>query len=176
MPSDAVFVQRPAVDFTTLVGVCHKALGYSPASAADASHRALSDAERFLWCLAAARDRAAPGGLTPNLLAHASFSILLMADDRDLVSVLEPASGMSFVVADAVLDGVQLAVVTGTLAEWRDAVKSGTSAAAKPPVRALYSKVFALFERAGLGALWSDCSRREASGQRGLLLLEDKRK
>ena len=89
MQPDAVLIQEPAVDFTTFLGLSHQMLGYSPARAADASPRELTDAERFLSCLAALRDPEAPAGLTANLLAHVSFSVLVAADERDLLDILE---------------------------------------------------------------------------------------
>ena len=56
MTPDAVLIQEPRIDFTTFLGLSHKMLGYSPAAAADASRRELTDAERFLSCLAALKD------------------------------------------------------------------------------------------------------------------------
>ena len=53
MMPDCVLIQVPSVDFRTFIGLTHKVMGRSPAAAADASHRELSDAERFLSCLAA---------------------------------------------------------------------------------------------------------------------------
>ena len=173
MQPDAVLIQRPAVDFTTFLGLSHQMLGYSPARAADACPRELTDAERFLSCLAALRDPGAPVGLTPNLLAHVSFSVLVAADERDLLDILEAASGMSFVATETLARGVQASVITGTLGQWRDAVRSGTKQTAEPTVRACYCKILVLFEQAGLGHVWADCEKRPAPDQ--LFYLEDKR-
>ena len=69
--------------------------------------------------------------------------------------------------------GVQAAVITGTLGQWRDAVRSGTKQTAEPTVRACYCKILVLFEQAGLGHVWADCEKRPAPDQ--LFYLEDKR-
>jgi hypothetical protein len=173
MTPTAVLIQQPAIDFTTLIAATHQALGYSIASAADASRRHLSDAERFLSCLAAMQDSRATAGLRPNLLAHVTFSVLVAADERDLLDMLEACSGMPFVVADTLVRGVQVAVVTGSLSQWRDAVKSGCTANAQASVRAGFNKVMAIFEQAGLN-VWTDFNKRPLADR--TLLLEDKRK
>lgn len=172
MTPEVVLIQQPAIDFATFLGLSHEALGYSPARACDASHRQLSDAERFLSCLAAVRDSKAPAGLSPSLLRHVSFSVLVAADERDLVDILQAAAGMPFVTTSTIRPRVQLAVVTGTLAQWRDAVVSGT--AAEGAVRACYCKALLVFERAGLSHVWHDFHKRTTPDK--LFLLEDKRK
>jgi hypothetical protein len=146
--------------------------GHSPASAADRNRRQLNDAERFLSCLAALKDPNALVGLAPNLLTHVSFSVLLATSEHDLLDVLEYCAGMPFVSADTVVRGVQAAVVTGTLAEWRDAVISGCQASVECSVRALFNKILSIFEAANLN-VWTDCARRQSKDN--TLLLEDKR-
>lgn len=175
MPVEAVLIGEPAIDFTSLVSLCHKALGYSPASAADASHRKFSTTEKLLSILASLRDEKAPAGITPNLLSFADFLVLVIADDRDLLDILELSAGMPFVRAETVARGVEIAVMKGSLAQWRDAVKSGTTPTAEPSVRALYSKILLLFEKQGLSSVWSDCDRRPAPDHSGFYL-EDKRR
>jgi len=172
MQFDAVLIQRPAIDFTTFLGLSHKMFGHSPASAADRNRRQLNDAERFLSCLAALKDTNAPVGLPPNLLTHVSFSVLLATSERDLLDVLGYCARMPFVAADTVVRGIQAAVITGTLAEWRDAVISGCQANVEVTVRALFNKILSIFEAANLN-VWSDCTRRPSKDN--TLLLEDKR-
>jgi hypothetical protein len=65
MMPDAVLIQVPSIDFRTFVGLSHKVLGRSPAASSDACRRELSDAERFLSCLAAMRDERHPWGCRP---------------------------------------------------------------------------------------------------------------
>lgn len=171
MRSEAVLITTPAVDFSTFVGISNQALGYSPASAADASPLPLSDTERFLSCLSSLKDRNAPVSLSPHLLTHVSFSMLLAADERDLLDVLELCSGMPFVQADTLARDVQIAVVTGTLSQWRDAVLSGCKASVEPTVRSLFNTILSRFEQARLN-VWTDCKRKPLGPT---FLLEDKR-
>jgi hypothetical protein len=173
MNPEALLINRPAIDFGVFLGVSHKILGYSPAAPSDQSHRELADAERFLSCLAALRDPKATPGLPPKLLTHVSFSALVVADERDLLDILEGCAGMPFVVADTLARGVQAAVISGTLAQWRDAVKSGSSPDAEPSVRLCFNKIHSLFCAEGLN-VWTDFRTHEAP-DRVTFYLEDKR-
>jgi hypothetical protein len=173
MNPEAVLINRPAIDFGVFLGASSQVLGYSPGAAADQSHREVCDAERFLSCLAALRDRDAPAGLPPTLLTHVSFSSLIVADDRDMLDILERCAGMPFARADTLVRGVQCAVVSGTLAQWRDAVKSGSSADVVPSTRRCFNKLHSLFCHEGLN-VWTDFRAREAP-DRMTFLLEDKR-
>ena len=156
MPVEAVLITGPAIDFATLLTLTHQATGKNIASNADASHRKLVDAEKFLSCLAALKGEPE---ITSNLLAHASFTVLVIAEERDLLDILERTSGMSFVRAETAVSSVNLAVLTGTLAEWRDAVACGTDETAPSTVRTCYSKILLLFDRAGLSSVWDRFER-----------------
>ncbi|MEN6367673.1 MAG: hypothetical protein ABFC88_12755 [Thermoguttaceae bacterium] len=173
MNPDAVLIQVPSIDFRTFIGLTHKVLGRSPAVAADASRRELSDAEKFLSCLASMRDAKAGVGLPPYLLSHVSFSAFIGADERDMLDILQCCAGMPFVTVETPVRGVQITVVTGTLAQWRDAVASGCRRETEPPVRACFNKLYGLFTASGLN-VWGDFQTRQAPDQT-FLLLEDKR-
>jgi len=168
----AILISQPLIDFGTFIGLSHKMLGRSPASASDACRRELSDAERFLSCLAAMRDDKAPVGFLPSVLAHVSFSVLVAADERDMLEILQLAN-MPFVTAETLARGVLAAVITGTLGQWRDAVKSGSSPTAEPAVRYCFNKIYGLFNATGLN-VWGDFRPREAPDQ--TFYLEDKRR
>ncbi len=170
---DAVLIQVPSVDFRAFIGLSHKVMGRSPAAAADASRRELSDAEKFLSCLASLRDAKAGVGLPPHLLSHVSFSAFIGADERDMLEILQLCSGLPFVMTETTVRGVQIAVVTGTLAQWRDAVASGCSRSIESSVRRCFNKLHGLFTAAGLN-VWGDFQTRQAPDQT-FLLLEDKR-
>lgn len=170
MPVDAILINQPAIDFGALFGVTHEALGYSIAAKSDACGRRLSDAERFVSCLAALRDPDALPALRPNLLNHVSFSVLVVAEAKDVKDILEAASTLPFVRTRTKVRGVEILILHGTLAQWRDAVISGTH---YEKAQACYCKIAALFEGVGLN-IWVDCVRKPSPG--GLFLLEDKRK
>lgn len=125
-------------------------------------------AEKLLSCLASLKEE--NGEITPNLLSHVSFSVLVIADERDLLDILEQTSGMSFIRVETTAAGVNLAVLSGTLAQWKAAVAAGTSEATQPTVRTCYSKILLLFDRAGLTSVWNDFERRPAPDRSGFLL------
>jgi hypothetical protein len=156
MATSAVLITQPCVDFTTFLGLAHKVLGYSPAANVDQSRLEHSDAERFLSCLAALRDPNAPAGITPNLLGHVSYTVLMMTDERDLIDILEASAGMPVVVTETLARNVMLALVSGTLAQWRDAIVSGSTREAEYNVRQTFCQIKSLFEQAGLGKVWKD--------------------
>jgi hypothetical protein len=170
MTPTAVLITQPAVDFNTLLAVSHQALGYSIAASSDASRKEQHQAERFLSCLAALRDRGAPVGLSPNLLCHVSFSVLVAADELDTIEILECAAGMPFVSTETRVRGVQLTVISGTLAQWRDAVVSGTRR--QGAVRELYCNIMGQFEAHNLNP-WTEFNKKW-HGQ--VFMLEDRRK
>lgn len=168
-----VLIQQPSIDFNTFLGVSHKLLGRSPAASVDASSRKLTDTEKFLACLNSFDKPASTVTLPPHLLKHVTFSVLVGADERDLIDIVEYAA-MPFVKAETSVRGVMLAVITGTLDKWRDAVRAGTSPDADYNIRTCYCRIMTLFEMAGLGQVWSGFSKRHSKNDT-LFYLEDKR-
>lgn len=154
------------------LSVSSDALGYSPAEASDGSARTLSEAERWLSCLAAIQDPRAKPDVVPNLLGHVSFSVLIVVDERDALGVFQAGGGMPFVLAETVRRGIVIAVVTGTLAQWRDAVKTGVTPVMSQSIREVYGKILGLFEDEGLGAVWHGFEKKYTSDR--LLYLESK--
>ena len=165
----AILITQPAIDFKSLLAVTHKALGYSIAASSDKSHEQ-NPIQRYLSCLAAMRDQQAPAGLPANLLYHVSFSFLIAAEEIDTIPILECAAGMPFVTAETVNQNVDLTIVNGTLAQWRDAVVSGTRR--DGDVQALYCSIMSQFEGMNLN-VWTEYNKKWSDG---LFLLEDKRK
>lgn len=172
MPVEVFLITTPAIDFNMFLSLTHEALGYNIAGEADASHRKMVDTEKFLSCLAVLKDRA--GEITSDLLSHVSFTVLVVTDARHLFGILDVASGMSFVRA-MTAPNAEIAVISGTLRQWRNAVASGTKETAPPTVRACYSKILLLFDRAGLTFVWNNFDRRMALDHSGYILESNQR-
>jgi hypothetical protein len=151
----AILIQTPCIDFSKFLSASHEMFGYSPSAASDASHRQLNDTERFLSCLASMKDKNAPLTLPPHLLTHVLFSVLVATDERDMMDVLECCSSMAFTVADTLARGVQAAVISGTLSQWKTAVLSGCDYSTEQSVRFIFNKILILFETANLN-VWQD--------------------
>ena len=73
--------------------------------------------------------------------------------------------------AETLVRGVTAAVVSGTLAQWRDAVAAGCVRDVQPTVRAGFNKLYDIFCGANLD-VWGSYRRDEARD--GTLLLEYK--
>ena len=172
MKPDALLLSKPSIDFNTFLSLSKQALGRSIISKADATQRDMSDAEKFLSCLGSMLNVNTDAGFIPSLLSHVSFSVFVGAETRDMLDILQCSAGMPFVVVDTIAGSVQIAVITGTLAQWRDAVKSGSEPTAELPVRQCFNKVYALFKAADLN-VWSDFRAKPAADQ--TFYLEDKR-
>jgi len=173
MKPEAIIIHRPSIDFSVFLGVALKVLGHSLASAADASTKQLTDADRFLSCLATMRNSNVPVGLNPKLLPHVTYSILIVASEPDILDIMECSGGMPFVTAETVARGAMMAVMTGTLAEWKAAVLAGSTSEMESTVRLAYNTIHGLFRSEGLN-LWMDFRQRQATDQ-VTFLLEDKR-
>jgi hypothetical protein len=173
MKPEAIIICRPDVDMSTFLGVALKTLGHSLAATADASGLQLSDAGRFLSCLASLRSPKAGVELNLKLLPHVSFSVLIVADELDMMDILECAAGMPFVTAETIIRGVLLVIVTGTLIQWRAAVIAGSSCDVEPTVRFVFNRLHGLFKDERLD-VWGDFRQRPAHDQ-VTYLLEDKR-
>ena len=173
MNPSAILISAPAIDFRTFIGLSHKVLGRSPAAPSDACRRELSDAERFLSCLAALRDEHAPIGLSPRLLAHVSFSALHRG--RRAGHARHPPT----LRWDAIRGGGNDCAGRAGGGRHRHALPNGRTpwcrdaATASPSVRHCFNKLHGLFVAAGLN-VWHDFTARNASDQT-FLLLEDKR-
>ena len=83
-----------------------------------------------------------------------------LSDKEAIIDIVDRTSGMSCTRAETMIPNINVAVLTGTLAQWRDAVASGTDEATPPTVRTCYSKILLLFDRAGLTSVWSNYERR----------------
>lgn len=173
MKPETIIISRPQIDMSVFLGVALKTLGHSPATAADASGLCLSETGQFLSCLAALRNPRAGVELNPRFLPHVSFSVLIVADEPDMMDILECAAGMAFVTAETMIRGVLLAVITGTLAQWKAAVVAGSGADIEPAVRFAFNRLHGLFKDEQLD-LWGDFRQRQAHDQ-VTYLLEDKR-
>jgi len=173
MKPEAVIIHRPSIDFSVFLGIALKVLGHSLATAADATTKQLTDAERFLSCLATMRDSNAAVDLNPKLLPHVTYGILIVAAEADILDIMECSGGMPFVVAETMVQGALMTVMTGTLAQWKAAVLAGSVPETESTVRIAYNAIFGLFRDEGLN-LWADFRQRQATDQ-VTFLLEDKR-
>lgn len=150
-----MFIAQPAVEFNTLLATCNEAFDHSVTTGIDSTEKNLSTSEKFISILSYMRDPNASVGLIPNLLTHVSFSVLTVADDMDILDILEACSGMAFTYAPTKHRSILMAVITGTVQQWRDAVVTGTKHQ-QATIRSAFNQIHNLFVEAGLYAAWND--------------------
>jgi len=80
-------------------------------------------------------------------LYHAGF--LVMAPEFDLIGILEAAS-MPNITSPTVKRGLAIAVVTGTLEQWKSAIIRGASRSSELEIRQTYNNVYLEFTRIGV--------------------------
>lgn len=161
---------QPAINWTELVKSAEAALGYSPAKY-DAK-RPLSEAARFLALAAMFKNKADSDAVASlrearSILEHLSFGFLV-ACDRETIFELMQCTNLQ-VSTNSAITGDSVAIVTGTLAEWRDAIIE-LSADNTYCMRLLLDKIFVYFERQGLGELWADYKKQTLKDQTILLI------
>lgn len=173
MKPEILIIQRPDFDSPVFLSIALKVLGRSLASAVDASSKQLSAADCFLSYLSAMRSSEAGIDLNPELLTHVTYSVLVVANELDILDMAECAGGIPFVTAVTVVRGVLLAVMTGNLAQWQLAVIAGTAPEMPTEVRHAFNEIHTRFQSEGIN-LWANFRRRPATDQ-VTYLLEDKR-
>ena len=158
----AILVTLPNVDFTKFVGACREVLGYSPATAANSCRWDLSESEKFLSCLAAIRNQEAPVGIA-RLCYHIFRVVCLSLRTSGTCSKFwERCTAMPNVSAETTVRGVRAAVVSGTLAQWREVVATASVRETHLSVRTGFTNIHRMFIGAGLN-LWKDYSIRDVS-------------
>ena len=156
MIPQSILIQQPAVDLATLVGACSQIFDHNVAEGIDKDRRKLHPAEKLLSVLDAMRHPGIPVGLPTDLLEHVSFSVLTVAAFDDMLDILGVCSGMQTVVTVTKEQGILVAMLTGTLRQWRDAVAQGCHEVQHPTIRAGFNQIYSLFVGHSLGGVWKN--------------------
>jgi len=176
MNPGVALVLTSKLDLSQFLPLSRDMLGYSPAKNADGAPIPLQELPHQLACIATFKDeQVSPtvqaATLELNML-HAGF--LVAADERDMVEILEVAA-MPFTFTLTSARGIDAVVISGSLAQWRDAVKAGCSAKANLSRGALYAfnSIYKILCQRGLKGMFDDL---QATAQRDqTFLLEDRR-
>ena len=164
------------MDLSQSLPVMRELLGYSPAKAADGVTVPLSELVHQLACVAAFKDEQANPSIRaaiPHLnLFHAGF--LIAADERDMVEILE-AAAMPFTCAETVGRGIDAAIISGSLEQWRRAVKLACHPKTQISrgARYAFNFVYKLLCKQGLRDIFDDLQVTEQNDQ--TFLLEERR-
>lgn len=164
------------MDLATFLPVSREMLGYSPAKAADAVPVPLQELPHQLACVAAFKDEKAPPTVrtvAPQFdLFHAGF--LIAADERDMLEILEVAS-LPFTYTETLARGVCATIISGSLSQWRDAVKLACHPKTNLSRGAHYtfSTIYQILCKEGLKGMFDDLQATKQTDQ--TLLLDRKR-
>ncbi len=146
------------LDSGTFLPLSRKVLGYSPASAADSVTSPLKELAHSVACIASFKDKDASPHLSPASphfsLFHAGF--LIAADERDMVEILELA-GMPYTRTETLSRGIEAAVISGSLTQWRDAVKLSCLPAGSSSTRGVrhaFNSVYTILINNGMQSLF----------------------
>ncbi len=147
---NACVIQVPNYQFQVFLPLCIKMLGYTPSKKADAA--GLKDQPHLLSTLAAFKFQDASAGVRNAGLIYdiVPYSCLIVAYEQDMPFVLEGLSGMPFIVVDTTARDVQVALVTGTLQQWRTVVTRWCRVDQDKDMRAAFDKIYVAFQQIGL--------------------------
>ncbi len=147
------------LDSETFLPLSRKVLGYSPASHADSLTIPLKELAHSVACIASFKheDNSPLLGVESPFfnLFHAGF--LIAADERDMIEILE-FTAMAYTRTETLSRGIEAAVISGSLPQWRDAVKLSCSLAGpRPPrgVRHAFNSVYNILLNNGMQSLFA---------------------
>ncbi len=165
-----------SMDLVHFLPAARKVLGYSPAKAADSVAVPLQDTAHQLACLAAFKDEHASTSLraSPYCLKLFQMGFFIVADERDMLEILEVVA-MPFVITESLARGVDAAIISGSLAQWRDAVKMACHPRTQLArgARHAFNSIYKLLCDQGLKEMFNGLKVLEQSDH--TFLLEDKR-
>jgi len=165
--SGVALVQFSNVDIHKLLPIGRQTLDRNLAAQADAAGH--DPPLHHMLCIAAIKSPQARTSqdLRPYAnLFHAGF--LVVADERDMAEILELA-GMPALLVETVERGVLQAFLSGTLAQWHDAVLRGCQGEVTRETREIYNKLYTEFKNLGLSGLFNVTSKPHSRDQTFLL-------
>jgi hypothetical protein len=172
MNPGVVLVLLTKMDLTNFLPLSREMLGYSPAKAADGVSVPLPALAHQLACVAAFKDETAPPTVrtaAPQFdLFHAGF--LVAADERDMIEILETAS-LPFTHTETLMRGVDAVILSGSLSQWRDAVKLACHPKTKLSrgARQAFNFIYKTLCKEGLKDMFDDLQATEQSDHTFLL-------
>lgn len=162
-------VSKPNIDWHTFLKVTFEGTGQKLAAFADGSNRPFTEDQKLASCLSTLVSQD-PASMLPMVQMHLQFSGLLVCDEMDLIDVLQASGKLAYLGAPASKRGVAIALLSGTLGEWRDAVISGLR---QPTTQPIFETIYHAFISVGYSTVWA--GYREVTPVGGRLLLEAKR-
>lgn len=158
MEPGVALVLLTKLDSGAFLPLSREILGYSPASAADSLGIPLKELPHSVACIASFKDK----DIDPHLKSVSPYfslfnvGFLIAADERDMTEILE-LTGMAYIRTETLSRGIEAAVISGSLIQWRDAVKLACSLAGPRPshgVRHAFNSVYNILLNNGMQSLF----------------------
>lgn len=163
----------PDIDFDTFLATASKAIGQNISTTIDKSNKKISPIYRFLISLSEFQTNDRPSVQilrdTASLYAHISLTFLFIAP-LDVIMISMSRTRLKHTLAEG-MGRTQIAVVSGTLDEWKAACLECCSQTFGQDVQEFYNQVVIRFEELGIKELWSDTKKTKKGN---LFLLEKK--
>ena len=171
MIPEILLIDAPSPIWSSYLAACEKGLGFSPADIVDKSGRKWGDYAKYLISISVlggdAGDAVSLIQSACSYGSHLHFSFLVRADYPTLFSVMSKTKLK--VTCNMAVDGTVLAVISGTLLDWKTATLDCCQEKQPFTLRLLFDKVYLLFEKLGLVEYWSDCKTKAHTDKTFLL-------
>jgi|GEM_PF-3363368 len=165
--SGVALVQFSDVDLKTLLPIGREAFDRNLAANADSQGH--EPPLHHMLCVAGIKNPQAKTAEDTRPYAnlfHAGF--LIACNDRDAAEILE-VSGMPSVMVETVERGYTALFISGSVAQWREAVLRGCQPEVSRNTRQVYNSVFTKFKSMGLAGLFNVKSKPSRRDQTFLL-------
>lgn len=148
MQPGVALVLLSKLDLNTFLPLARRLLDYSVSKSADSF--TFPDLAHQLVCIESFKNKQAPPKVTTKYLELFSAGFLIAADEYDMLDILEATRGMPFIVTDTIERGIQVAIIHGSLAQWRRSIKLACEVQTTHAVKYVYNDVYRILCEHGL--------------------------
>lgn len=166
--NQVILIQTPKIDFDSFLSMASQSLGFNPAVVADKSSKKMVDSERFIWILQSMKDIDTLR-VRDYFFEHINISAMFLSLTDDLLEIAEICV-MPHISTTTLRRDVSLAVITGNLKQWREAMTIGCSKDVSLTIGTLFTEIYQTFVKDGFGFVWSQYNVKGHT--HGQLLLE----
>lgn len=149
------------VNWTVYLDTTQELLGHNPARGCDASTSKLSEFAKFTASLAEFKLKTELNAKqtlrTPGPHLNFSFYGFLILSSGSTILDLSESVDLEILSSQTIEKG-RLAIVAGTLRQWRDAVIVCCQPQQKERLRRIFNKIKSLFDQLGLSDIWFEYS------------------
>ena len=156
MNPGVVLILISKMNYDKFLPIARDVLGYSPAKAADSASVELPPLAHHIACAAAFKNSEATCFISDAYLSLFHVGFLIAAADYDMIGILEMAC-MPFTVTETLMNGVSAVIISGSLLQWRDAVKTACNPKTKLArgARAAYNSIYKALCDQGLKGMFN---------------------